>query len=140
MTPPLPRWAPPAARSSHIHRPSTPPGPKLRADVGQAGRRLDDLAAQLARGKTRKARPSVEAEIATICKPRWVDRVIKATLTGQDPADLRLRWEIDQAARDRLAEEVFGKRLLWTNRDDWPVGEVVAPTAPNQASRTGSGR
>jgi hypothetical protein len=47
-------------------------------------------------GRTRKARPGVEAEIVSILKPRWVDRVIDVTVTGQDPADLRLTWQIDQ--------------------------------------------
>ena len=34
--------------------------------------------------------------------------------------------QIDQNARDALEAEVFGKRILITNRDQWPVAEVVA--------------
>ncbi len=94
--------------------------------LAKAGRRLDELAARLARGRTRKARPGVEAEIAAIRKPRWVSRVIAVTLTGENPAEMRLCWRIDQPARDLLEAEVFGKRILWANRDHWPVGEVVA--------------
>ena len=89
-------------------------------------RQLGEVAARLARGNTRNPRAKVEAEIATICKPRWVNRVITTTLTGDDPADLRLTWRTDTAARRRLERDIFGKRILFTNRDDWPVADVIA--------------
>src|SRR5680860_970472 len=44
--------------------------------LAKAGRRLDELAATLARGKTRRARPAVEADIAKITHNAWVRRVI----------------------------------------------------------------
>jgi hypothetical protein len=68
----------------------------------------------------------VQAEIATICKPRWVSDVLTATLTGEQPAELRLTWRTDARARQRLQRRLFGKRILFTNRDDWPAAEVVA--------------
>ena len=43
-----------------------------------------------ARGKTPQVRDKVEAEIAAILKPRWVVRVLSATLSGEAPAELRL--------------------------------------------------
>jgi transposase len=50
--------------------------------LAKAGRKLDELAAVLARGKTRRARDKVEAEIAAItCKP-WVRRVVAWQLWG----------------------------------------------------------
>lgn len=95
--------------------------------TGIAGRRLDELAARLARGKTRKTRAAVETEIAAIVKPRWVNRVITTTLTGDDdPANLRLVWVFDTKAHQALAAELFGKRILFTDHDDWPVADVVA--------------
>jgi transposase len=94
--------------------------------LAKAGRRLTELAARLARGHTRRPPEAVQAEIATICKPRWVGEVITATLTGTEPADLRLSWRIDGWARHRLEQRLFGKRILFTNRDDWPVADVVA--------------
>jgi hypothetical protein len=65
----------------------------------KAQQRLAALADKLARGKTRRSRTVVEAEIATICKPRWVAEVLTTTLTGDKPADLRLSFAIDAAAR-----------------------------------------
>src|SRR6266508_2848917 len=60
--------------------------------LGKARRQLSELAGRLARGKTRKSREQVEAEIAQIIKPRWLSRVISTTLTGDNPAELRLTW------------------------------------------------
>jgi transposase len=94
--------------------------------LAKAQRRLTELAQRLARGHTRRTRDAVEADIAAICKPRWVADVITTTLTGTEPADLRLTWRIDGWARRRLEQRLFGKRILFTNRDDWPVADVVA--------------
>jgi hypothetical protein len=52
--------------------------------------------------------------------------VLTTTLTGADPAELRLTWRTDQRARKRLEDRIFGKRILFTNREHWPVGDVVA--------------
>ena len=93
--------------------------------LAKARRRLAELAARLARGHARRPRDQVEAEIAAICKPRWVSDIITVTLTGKTPAQLRLTWRTDTAARARLEQRLFGKRILFTNRD-WPVSDIVA--------------
>jgi transposase len=92
----------------------------------RARHRLAELQARLARGRTRRDRGAVEREITTILRPRWVAEVITATLTGDAPATLRLSWHTDQAARRRLEGRIFGKRILFTNRDEWTTAEVVA--------------
>jgi transposase len=94
--------------------------------LAKTRRRLADLQARLARGNTRRDRKAVEDELATILRPRWVADVITATLIGDAPATLRLSWRTDQAARRRLEHRIFGKRILFTNRDSWPVADVVA--------------
>jgi len=93
--------------------------------LAKARRRLTELQARLARGRTRRPRDKVDAEIAAICKPRWVADIITVTLTGEAPAELRLTWRTDTRARARLEARLFGKRILFTNRD-WPVPDVVA--------------
>ena len=67
--------------------------------MAKAGRKLDELAATLARGKTRRSKDKVEAEIAAITRKPWVRRVITWQLSGSQPKDLRLAWDIDVAAR-----------------------------------------
>jgi transposase len=94
--------------------------------LAKALRRLGDLADRLARGKTRKSRDAVQAEIATICKPRWVNEAITTTLTGTSPAELRLTFATNPTGRAALQERIFGKRILFTNRDDWTTADIVA--------------
>src|SRR5216684_1958287 len=94
--------------------------------LAKAGRKLDELATNLARGKTRRGREKVEAEIATILHDPWARRVTTWQLTGEHPKDHRLTWHIDAAARAALEEEIFGKHVLITDHDDWPTAEVIA--------------
>jgi transposase len=94
--------------------------------LAKARRRLTELQTRLARGKTRRDRDAVLAEIAAICRPRWVSDVITTTLTGEDPAELRLTWRTDTRARTRLETRIFGKRILFTNRGAWTVTDVIA--------------
>lgn len=94
--------------------------------LAKARARLRELQARLARGRTRRQREAVQAEIATITKPRWVAQVITTTLTGDTPAQLRLTWRTNTRARAHLEERIFGKRILFTNRTDWTTAEVVA--------------
>ena len=94
--------------------------------LAKTTRALAELAATLARGKTRRQAPAVHAAITAITSPRWVNRVLTTTLTGTRPADLRLTWRIDPTARAALESEIFGKRLLVTDHHAWSVSEVVA--------------
>lgn len=94
--------------------------------LNKARRQLSELAARLARGRTRRSRDRVEADIARIVSPRWVNRVISTTLTGDTPATLRLTWRTKPAARQALETELFGKRILFTDRHHWPTAEIVA--------------
>jgi transposase len=94
--------------------------------LAKAGRKLGELAATLARGKTRRGKDKVIAEIEAITAKPWVRRVIGWQLDGDQPRDLRLSWHVDQQARTALEEEIFGKHVLITDHDDWPVPEVVA--------------
>jgi transposase len=91
-----------------------------------ARRRLSELQSRLARGKTRRGRDAVHADIAAILKPRWVNEILTTTLTGEQPAELRLTWRTNPTARKKLEDRIFGKRILFTNRTQWPVTDVVA--------------
>lgn len=92
----------------------------------KAHRQLTELGERLARGRTRKTLDGIQAEIDTILRPRWLHRVIATDLTGDTPADRRLAWRTDPDARARLEAEIFGKRILFTNRDTWPQPDIVA--------------
>jgi len=84
--------------------------------LAKACRQLAEVQARLGRGRTRKAREKVEAEIGQILSPRWVSRVVSTTLSGEVPAELRLQFHVDDKARDALEEEIFGKRILFSDK------------------------
>ena len=92
----------------------------------KARRQLAELAARLARGRTRRSRDKVEAEIAAILKPRWLSRVTSTSLTGETPAELRLRFRTNPTARAALEDELFGKRVLFTDKHDASLAVIVA--------------
>jgi transposase len=94
--------------------------------VAKAGRQLSALAARLARGKGRKSRDKIDAEIEAILKPRWLRRVISTTVVGDTPTGMRLSWATDPAARAALEDELFGKRVLVTDKHDAPRADIVA--------------
>jgi transposase len=94
--------------------------------LAKAARKLDDLTATLTRGRTRRTRDKVEEAIRAILKDTWVRRVVRWELTGQIPTELRLTWHVDPQARQQLEDELFGKHVLITDHDHWPVTDVVA--------------
>ena len=96
--------------------------------LAKANRQLTALEDRLARGRTRKSKEKVEAEIAAILAPRWVSQVIAWTLDGESPAELRLNFHTKQAARAALEERLFGKRILFTDKsvEEAPTAQIVA--------------
>ena len=94
--------------------------------LAKAQAKLADLAATLARGKTRRPAEQVNAEIASITADPWLRRVLHAELTGDTPAAFRLSVTVDDQAQAALEDEVFGKRVLITDRQAWPLTDVVA--------------
>ncbi len=94
--------------------------------IAKATRGLTELAAVLQRGHGRRDRAGVEAEIARITRPRWLTRVLSVELTGEKATTMRLSFTVDTTAGKALQTELFGKRILVTDRDQWPVAELVA--------------
>lgn len=89
--------------------------------LSTATRQLDGLAAGLAAGTYRQSRDELLTEIARITRVPRVDRVLNTRIS----ADMRLEWQVDEGARARLEQEMFGKQLLVTDHDDWSVADVV---------------
>ena len=105
--------------------------------LAKATRALTELADTLARGRTRRPKPAVQDAINHVTKDRWVTRVLTTELAGDTPDQLRLTFSIDRAARRALETEVFGKRILVTNRHDWPITEVVAAYRSQSEAESG---
>jgi transposase len=94
--------------------------------LAKARRQLAEVAARLERGAGRKSAEKVHAEIEAILAPRWLSRVISVTLHGTKPTELSLTWRTNARAKAALADELFGKRVIFTDRDEWSIAEVVA--------------
>jgi transposase len=103
--------------------------------LAKVHRQLGEVQARLARGRTRKAREKVEAEIAAILAPRWLSRVVATTLTGETPAGLRLSFSTDDKARAALETELFGKRILFSDKtpEQAPTAQIVADYRSQEA-------
>ena len=94
--------------------------------LAKAQAKLTELAETLARGKTRRTTAALTEHIATITRDTWLRRVLNTELTGDSPATHRLTVTVNETAKDELEDEVFGKRILVTTHDDWPIADVVA--------------
>jgi transposase len=86
---------------------------------------LDEIAARIKRGKVRKDRAAMELEIQQATKAQWMNRLVTTTLTGSEGKDFRFSYVVDAKARKALEAELFGKRVLFTDRDDWSIADVV---------------
>ncbi len=95
--------------------------------LAKARKRLTELQTRLARGRTRRTRDAVASRYR---------RDPHTPLGERDPhrhpdrrrsrPTLRLTLRTDHRARKRLEDRIFGKRILFTNRTQWSVAEVVA--------------
>ena len=112
---------------------SSPPG--FDQTLAKARRQLAELAARLARGKTRKPREKVEAEIAAILKPRWLSRVISTTLTGDDPrrAAPRLPHRTRRPGRPRRRAVRQAHPVHRQRHERAPTAEIVADYRSQEA-------
>ena len=107
--------------------------------LAKARRRLAELQARLARGRTRRDRAAIQAQIATICKPRWVPDIITVTLTGDKPADLRLAWRSDARARARDSRRACSASGSCSPTATGRCPTSSPPTAPNPTPNSASG-
>lgn len=93
--------------------------------LAKAQAKLAEVAETLARGKTRRTTAELTEHIASITRDSWLRRVLACEVTGTTPATHRLTVSINETAKKELEDEVFGKRILVTTHEDWPIDEVV---------------
>ena len=117
----------PARRAHPLARPCTPPRPAASTRPWpRPTAKLSELADTLARGHTRRARDKSPPRSPHITDQPWVRRVVTWQLTGDTPAEHRLTSTSTTAPAPTWKTEVFGKRVLITDRDDWSIADVVA--------------
>ena len=110
--------------------------------LAKARRQLSELKARLARGKARKEKTKVEAEIAHILRPCWASQVVPASLSGEEPSGLRLTYRTDQrlwpgSKKSSLASGCWSPTKAKTS----PLRPKLSPvTAPKKRPRAISAR
>lgn len=88
---------------------------------------LKELKTKLTAKRARKRkREDVERQIKNILKGERCHLLIKTTLYETVPGHFDLYWEIDQDAYRWTTENLFGKRILVTCRDNWSDAEIIA--------------
>lgn len=93
--------------------------------LAKAQTTLGELAETTARGKARRTTDELAAHIKTITNDSWLRRVLQVAVTGDTPATHRITTAVNEEAQAELEDEVFGKRVLVTTHEDWPVAAVV---------------
>jgi len=92
-------------------------------------RRLKALAAwkhQLAKPRSGpRSEESARRRIAELRSGQHIGEVLRVEFDPRREGAERLRYGVDEAARERLETEVFGKRILVTNRAEWSSEEIV---------------
>lgn len=99
----------------------------------KARRRLWELRGVVERGRHRLDERKLRARIEEIRKPRWLKEILHVE---GDLARRTLRFRIDADALARLDRQLLGKRLIFSDRDDWADEQIVeAYRAQSKAER-----
>ena len=92
--------------------------------LAKAVRWLDQLQATLARGQQRRARATIEAQMAERLRGQHLREILDVRLAGKGRA-LTLTYTVDRAALDRLEREWFGRLVLMTDQHAWTTAEII---------------
>jgi transposase len=94
---------------------------------------LDQRLRALAEWKQQLAKPwsgprtqkSADKQVEQLRAGQYVKEVLHVELDMKRSGADRLQYWVDEDARTHLETEVFGKRILLTNRDQWSTEEIV---------------
>lgn len=98
----------------------------LRQHLGPRARKLDELAATLAKAHSkRRSREQLEREVDRILHGQYIRQVLRVELDERAPGRYTLTWRIDAEAYEDLVEHHLGRRILITDRHDWSTAEIL---------------
>lgn len=63
--------------------------------------------------------------IERILKGSFVKQVLQATYHPRRKGSARLSWQIDEKKKTNLEQEVFGRRIIMTNRHEWSTADII---------------
>jgi transposase len=94
--------------------------------LGKARRRLVELQRVAASGHGRRSRQALEQEITLATRARWVSRCLSAFVIDEEDGGMTMKIEENAAAKRRLENEIFGKRVLFSDHEEWSIPEIVS--------------
>ena len=92
--------------------------------LASAVRWLDALQATLARGKQRRSRAAIEAQVAQRLRGQHLREILDVRVHGRGKT-LSLAYTVDHAALDHLEREWLGRLVLMTDQHDWTTAEII---------------
>jgi transposase len=73
----------------------------------------------------KKKREDIEAKIKNILKGERGDSLIRFSITEISEGHFDIDWEIDDANYRWVTENIFGKKILVTGRDNWADEDII---------------
>ena len=88
--------------------------------------KLDEWKDRLAKPRSGpRSKENAQKQINEILTGQHMRKVLTVEYDPKRSGADRLQYTIDQESIDHLHEEVFGKRILITNRHDWTTEEII---------------
>jgi transposase len=98
----------------------------LMQHVNKAIRALQRWRAQLLKPRSGPRTPeAAQRQIQAILSAQHVSRVLKVDYDPTREGPERLQYAIDEAALEQLQKELFGKRILITDRSEWSEEQIL---------------
>lgn len=72
-----------------------------------------------------RSKASAQKKIDSLVQAQYLKDILHISYNSRKKGPDRLSWTIDLVEKLRLEEEVFGKRLLISNRHDWLTEEII---------------
>ena len=72
-----------------------------------------------------RTKKSARQQVEELRQGQYVNEVLHVEFDAERNGADRLRYWVDEKARTHLETEVFGKRILVTNRDEWSTEDIV---------------
>lgn len=72
-----------------------------------------------------RSKASLQKKIDSLVQAQYLKDILHISYNSRKKGANRLSWTIDQMELSRLEEEVFGKRLLISNRHEWSTEEII---------------
>ena len=100
----------------------------LLRDINKKTLALADLKEKLASPKAKKRkRDRLEKQITRLLFGQFIKEVIRVTINENQErrSGFNIDYQIDEKGKERIIEDIFGKKVLFTNRSNWTDAEII---------------